>query len=391
MVEKAAHYRSFYEVAKKIRTDEARLAFYMAIDAYRFDGIEPENLPFEADLAFTAIKANIDADLGRKNGGAPVGNQNARKQNPQQKKTPAQTSPKENTPEISDENTSSDDSEVSENDDIPEIQGENANNEPFDVDSTENQYSDDLDSTENQSETTSEDFEDNLETIPEQDFDFSESTEKQPQNNPLFFEKQPQNNPKTTLCFQKTNNVNDKDNVNVKDKEKERERSARKSAHADSSPPISLPLARKVFDIFDKGNLPCGSFTAFLTSTFPYGMKKARKRMEQFGLSDSDIISACQNYASVVNDSDCYWKNKMTFDAFCKHEKFRDFLPDAFVKSNWLRWGAGKTNDTDAEESNILYELCPKCGKKKLFWHTKIQRYKCASCGTELDFEEVNK
>lgn len=80
MISKAAQYRSYYEVAKKIKNPEARLAFYDALDAYRFDGIEPEDLPLEADIAFTAIKANIDADLDRKHAGAPAGNQNARKQ-----------------------------------------------------------------------------------------------------------------------------------------------------------------------------------------------------------------------------------------------------------------------------------------------------------------------
>lgn len=80
MISKAAQYRSYYEVARKIKNPEARLAFYDALDAYRFDGIEPEGLPLEADIAFTAIKANIDADLGRKHAGAPAGNQNARKQ-----------------------------------------------------------------------------------------------------------------------------------------------------------------------------------------------------------------------------------------------------------------------------------------------------------------------
>lgn len=79
-ISKAAQYRSYYDVARKITNPEARLAFYDALDAYRFDGIEPENLPLEADIAFTAIRANIDADLSRKHAGAPEGNQNARKQ-----------------------------------------------------------------------------------------------------------------------------------------------------------------------------------------------------------------------------------------------------------------------------------------------------------------------
>lgn len=58
---KAAHYRSFYEAAKKIKNSKARLAFYDALDAYRFEGIEPVNLPYEADLVFTAIRKVVDA------------------------------------------------------------------------------------------------------------------------------------------------------------------------------------------------------------------------------------------------------------------------------------------------------------------------------------------
>lgn len=78
-LQKAAHYRSFYETARMMKDPMTRLAFYDAVDAYRFDGIEPENLPFEAALAFTAIRSFIDADCGRKCGGPPLGNQNARK------------------------------------------------------------------------------------------------------------------------------------------------------------------------------------------------------------------------------------------------------------------------------------------------------------------------
>ncbi len=87
-ISKASQYRSFYEVARKITDAEARLAFYDAVDAYRFDGIEPENLPFIADIAFTAIKSFIDADVGRKSGGAPSGNRNAAKSAPKSSPKP---------------------------------------------------------------------------------------------------------------------------------------------------------------------------------------------------------------------------------------------------------------------------------------------------------------
>lgn len=111
MISKAAQYRSYYEVAKKIKNPEARLAFYDALDAYRFEGIEPEDLPIEADIAFTAIKANIDADLDRKHAGAPAGNQNARKQSKNNSETI-----KNNSKQLIDlEKTNNDNEDVNEN------------------------------------------------------------------------------------------------------------------------------------------------------------------------------------------------------------------------------------------------------------------------------------
>lgn len=82
---KAAHYASFYRAAKRITDPEARLAFYDALDAYRFDGIEPDwdNLPATAAIALEACLPNVEADLDRKKGGAPAGNRNAKKEHDQ--------------------------------------------------------------------------------------------------------------------------------------------------------------------------------------------------------------------------------------------------------------------------------------------------------------------
>ena len=111
MISKAAQYRSYYEVAKKIKNPEARLAFYDALDAYRFDGEEPGDLPIEADIAFTAIRANIDADLDRKHAGAPAGNQNAKKQSKNNSETI-----KNNSKQLIDlEKTNNDNEDVNEN------------------------------------------------------------------------------------------------------------------------------------------------------------------------------------------------------------------------------------------------------------------------------------
>lgn len=78
----AKHYRSFFEAAKLLPTDEEKLSFYLALDYHRFESKEWP-LVGQAKLAFTLAKPNVDADLDAKisgaTGGAPQGNQNARK------------------------------------------------------------------------------------------------------------------------------------------------------------------------------------------------------------------------------------------------------------------------------------------------------------------------
>lgn len=78
-ISKAVHYRSFYEVTKMMN-DSAKLEFYVALDKYRFDGVEPVFTHNEAKIAFTVIRSFVDADIKRKSGGAPMGNSNAKKQ-----------------------------------------------------------------------------------------------------------------------------------------------------------------------------------------------------------------------------------------------------------------------------------------------------------------------
>lgn len=77
------HYKSFYEAAKQLPTDIERLAFYVGIDEYRFEGKPPESDNPALKIAFTLAKSRIDADAraswnGSK-GGAPRGNRNAAK------------------------------------------------------------------------------------------------------------------------------------------------------------------------------------------------------------------------------------------------------------------------------------------------------------------------
>lgn len=78
---------SFYE-SMKVLPDNERLRLYDAICEYSLNGIVPEDLPPIANSFFLLMKPNIDASNKRyrasssngKTGGAPPGNQNARKQ-----------------------------------------------------------------------------------------------------------------------------------------------------------------------------------------------------------------------------------------------------------------------------------------------------------------------
>ena len=83
-------YRSFVEAGRQIPEDK-RLAYYEAIFTYALDGIKPD--PDEDPLikiAFSFIEPLVEASLKKyengKKGGAPVGNQNARKNNQKQPK-----------------------------------------------------------------------------------------------------------------------------------------------------------------------------------------------------------------------------------------------------------------------------------------------------------------
>lgn len=79
-ISKMAFYTSYYETAKKIPSDNERLEFYDSIFMYVFEEIKPSIKSPIVDLAITAIRPFIEADLKRKHAGAPIGNTNAAKQ-----------------------------------------------------------------------------------------------------------------------------------------------------------------------------------------------------------------------------------------------------------------------------------------------------------------------
>ncbi len=86
---------SYYTAYKKLSNESDKVKFIDAVMRYAFFGEEPD-LPEYLDSMFDLAKPNIDQSVknalqgtvnGRK-GGAPIGNQNARKKSAEDKTTP---------------------------------------------------------------------------------------------------------------------------------------------------------------------------------------------------------------------------------------------------------------------------------------------------------------
>lgn len=86
MNESFVFYKSFYDSISKL-PKENQVEIYDAVCSYSFYGEKPENLSSIAEAIFVLMKPNIDSAQKRykqnsengKNGGAPIGNKNAKK------------------------------------------------------------------------------------------------------------------------------------------------------------------------------------------------------------------------------------------------------------------------------------------------------------------------
>lgn len=84
-------YRSYLEAIEKIKSVDAKYKLLMGIINYGLDRTEPEFNDELSEMAWVFIEPLLDANyrkyLAGQKGGAPVGNQNAKKENQKQPKT----------------------------------------------------------------------------------------------------------------------------------------------------------------------------------------------------------------------------------------------------------------------------------------------------------------
>ena len=121
-------------------------------------------------------------------------------------------------------------------------------------------------------------------------------------------------------------------------------------------------------------------------------MKTIHTVHKSYRLTSDDILRACENYASVVNDKGDYFGKKMPFDRFVEHPKFLDFLPTAFVKGNWKKWGADIKTEQQKEGEGVIewFEVCPGCKAQRVKWSNDKQVYECLSCGKTYPWSFYN-
>ena len=332
-ISKAGFYRNWYEIAKDFETAEERLAFYDMIFEYFFEGKEPEKQTIGSGLyrLFMSVKANIEADIERRNGGAPEGNNNARK-------------------------------------------GKSCRKCVY------------RKSCSNASRAT------NAELCP--DFEYSSEG-----NNPKSIPKQPKTIPKQPKTNNVNVNVNVNDNVNENVNDNVNEKG---NVNGDSQIPIPPPsptfsapamseYSSQVFDIFKEAGLPCanGNPISFMMTDFKNAMSYKQKSPELQGLHSDDLLGACRNYAELYSSEGTFegYRQRLSFYELIQKKWFYGLLPANFDSSKYAKKEAAEVRF----EEKRWYEICPDCGKKKLFWSNDKQLYICEACGANKTYEEAEQ
>lgn len=146
--------------------------------------------------------------------------------------------------------------------------------------------------------------------------------------------------------------------------------------------PSQTEYSKQIFNVFKNAGLPCNKNNeiSFMMQDFANGLSYIHKTPELKSVHSSDIIEACKNYVTVLNDSSCYITAKLSFFALVKSKFFYNLLPANFDKGNFKNFK--KSDDKEQKESEIWYEEkpCSKCGQNRVIWHNDLSKYICESC-----------
>jgi ribosomal protein S27E len=154
--------------------------------------------------------------------------------------------------------------------------------------------------------------------------------------------------------------------------------------------PSAIDYSNKIFKIFQEAGLPCArnNPVSFLQRDFKNAMAHIHSNPSLKMLHSDAVIAAARNYAKTVTDPESYITGKYSFDRFVTFKNFVDFLPENYTPDNFKATRSG--NSPEAKPKRKWLQVCPKCKAKSLDYDNAKQKYVCADCGREFEYEEIN-
>ena len=155
--------------------------------------------------------------------------------------------------------------------------------------------------------------------------------------------------------------------------------------------PSVVDFSNKIYTVFHEAGLPCARNNpiSFLQRDYKNAMGFIRSNEKLKNLRSEDILQACKNYAATVNDPASFITGKYSFDRFVTFKNFTDYLPDNYVPENFK--DEKKVQEAGPKPKREWKIKCPGCGVQALTWDNDRQKYRCASCGHEYAYEEINR
>ena len=156
--------------------------------------------------------------------------------------------------------------------------------------------------------------------------------------------------------------------------------------------PSVIDYSNKIYEVFHEAGLPCARNNpiSFLQRDFKNAMAFIHHSETLRKIPPDSIIQACRNYAATVNNPQSFITGKYSFERLVTFKNFVDYLPENYVPDNFIDEKKAKAEAATPPKREYK-QTCPACKAKAMSWDNQKQKYRCAQCGREFEYEEVNR